>query len=218
MGLLFHKKFLWLSVVISLGIVIISFFYSRNYLLHHQLNYSSDQYYQRIYQSLANGILIGAPNASNTIIIYESLLCSGCANFSLNQLPDIINLYVNDNRAKIIIYPMPPKETMKASLCAWREGKILDYEKYFFQHQKQFIKDKDDQEIISFAQKSNLDLASFKKCYLDKNKIYDKIIQDWLNQAQKDKVQYTPTIIVNGKKLIYNGTDEIIDQIGEEME
>ena len=210
-----QKRIIWLSISISLLIIISSYLYAWNYLAKSRQEKISPRQAQQIYQSMTDGLLIGSANAPNSIVVYESLLCHACANFNLNQIPKIIDLYVKTGRARVTIYPMPPKETMKASLCAWQEGRLLSYEKYFFQHQKQFIKDKNSQEIIDFARKLKLD--SFENCYRNKNSVYDKIIQNWLNQAKKNKIKYTPAIFINGKAIIYNGTDEVIDRIGEKI-
>ena len=212
-----HKKSIWISLFISLVIIILSFFYSRGYLIRHQKNYFSLKQYQQIYQSTNNGLIIGSDDAPNKIEIYSSLLCRACANFSLHQLPEIINQYVKSNRAKIIIHPMPPRETMKASICAWQQGRLLEYEQYFFNHQQEFFHDQNSQEIISFSYQTKLNSDLFKKCYQDQNQIYNKIIQNWLNQSEKNKIKYTPTIFVNGKEIIYNGRSEVIDRIGEKL-
>jgi len=150
-------------------------------------------------------ILVGNKDAKITIIAYESLTCSHCANFHINIFPDLKKEYIDTGLAKIEFRHFPldiaALNASKISQCK-NDGKseILNS---LYLNQNQWVKGKTIEDVNENLKKFlinegfNIDLE---KCTTNKE-IEDFILNDRIEGAKKFKVNATPTIIINGKKF-----------------
>ena len=150
-------------------------------------------------------ILVGNKDAKITIIAYESLTCSHCANFHINIFPDLKKEYIDTGLAKIEFRHFPldiaALNASKISQCK-NDGKseILNS---LYLNQNQWVKGKTIEDVNENLKKFlinegfNIDLE---KCTTNKE-IEDFILNDRIEGAKKFKVNATPTIIINDKKF-----------------
>ena len=150
-------------------------------------------------------IMIGNKDAKITIITYESLTCSHCANFHINVYPELKRDYIDTGIAKIEFRHFPLDaaafNASKLSQCK-NDGRteILDS---LFLNQTKWVKGKTIDEInenlMKFLESEGFDL-DFNKCTTNKN-IEDFILNDRIEGVKKFKVNATPTIIINDEKF-----------------
>tara|TARA_B100000902_G_C26904658_1_gene713853 strand:+ start:21 stop:608 length:588 start_codon:yes stop_codon:yes gene_type:complete len=150
-------------------------------------------------------IVVGNKEAKITIIVYESLTCSHCANFHINVLPNLKRHYIDTGIAKIEFRHFPLDvaafNASKIAQCK-NDGKpnILNI---LYLNQQKWIKgktiDEVNENLIKFLMSENIKI-DFDKCINDKN-IEDFVLNDRIEGVKKFKVNATPTIIINGKKF-----------------
>ena len=150
-------------------------------------------------------IIAGNKNAKITIIAYESLTCSHCADFHKNVYPQLKKDYIDTGLVKIEFRHFPLDvaafNASKISQCKSNESlKILNS---LYSNQQAWVRGKNVEEINdnlkTFIKNQGFDL-DFEKCINDK-KIEDYVLNDRIEGTKKFKVNATPTIIINNKKF-----------------
>ena len=150
-------------------------------------------------------IIVGNEQAKITIITYESLTCSHCADFHINVYPELKRDYIDTGIVKIEFRHFPldiiALNASKISQCKNDGGsEILDS---LFLNQNKWVKgktvDKINDNLKKFLESEGFNL-DFNKCITDK-KIEDFILNDRIEGVKKFKVNATPTIIINDKKF-----------------
>ena len=150
-------------------------------------------------------IIVGNKNAKITIIAYESLTCSHCADFHKNVYPQLKKNYIDTGLVKIEFRHFPLDvaafNASKISQCKSNESlKILNS---LYSNQQAWVRGKNVEEINdnlkTFIKNQGFDL-DFEKCINDK-KIEDYVLNDRIEGTKKFKVNATPTIIINNKKF-----------------
>jgi protein-disulfide isomerase len=150
-------------------------------------------------------IVVGNQDAKITIITYESLTCSHCANFHINIYPELKKEYIDTGIAKIEFRHFPLDvaafNASKVSQCKNNgDSAILDS---LFLNQPKWVKGKTIQEVNEnlkkFLKSEGFDL-DFNKCTANKN-IEEFVLNDRIEAVKKFKVNATPTIIINNKKF-----------------
>jgi len=150
-------------------------------------------------------IVVGNQDAKITIITYESLTCSHCANFHINIFPELKKEYIDTGIAKIEFRHFPLDvaafNASKVSQCKNNgDSAILDS---LYLNQPKWVKGKTIQEVNEnlkkFLKSEGFDL-DFNKCTANKN-IEEFILNDRIEAVKKFKVNATPTIIINNKKF-----------------
>ena len=150
-------------------------------------------------------IMEGNKDAKITIITYESLTCSHCANFHINVYPELKKNFIDTGLARIEFRHFPldvaALNASKISQCKSNIGlKILD-SLYF--NQSKWVKGQtieDVNENLKKFLKSETFDVDFNKCTTNKN-IEDFILNDRIEGVKKFKVNATPTIIINDEKF-----------------
>ncbi len=166
-------------------------------------------------------IMIGNKDAKISIIVYESLTCSHCANFHINVLPELKRDYIDTGIAYIEFRHFPLDvaafNASKVAQCK-NDGssKILNN---LYLNQSKWIKGNTIEEInenlknFLVSEKIKVD---FDICTTDKN-IEDFILNDRIEGVKKFKVNATPTIIINEKKfektLNYKNLKKILEKL-----
>ena len=152
---------------------------------------------QRIYE--------GNKDAKVTIITYESLTCSHCADFHKNVYPQLKKEFIDTGLVKIEFRHFPlDMAALNASKIAQcnNDGKS-DLLHFLFSNQKKWAIG----ETVEAANKNLKKLlkdeniaVDFEKCTNNKN-IEDYVLNDRIEGVKKFKVNATPTIIINNKKF-----------------
>ena len=152
-----------------------------------------------------NRIIIGNKEAKISIIAYESLTCSHCANFHINVLPDLKKDFIDKGLAKIEFrhFPLDIAAFNASKIAQCKNDGNSDILNTLYLNQPKWIKGKTVNEVNENLKKflaSEGITVDFNKCTSDKN-IEDFVLNDRIEGAKKFKVNATPTIIINDKKF-----------------
>ena len=150
-------------------------------------------------------IVIGKENAKISIIAYESLTCSHCANFHMDVLPNLKKEYIDTGLAKIEFRHFP------LDVAAFNASKIVQCKNdgnpeilnSLYLNQSKWIKGNTIEEVNENLKKflvSEGIKVDFNKCTTNKS-IEDFVLNDRIEGVKKFKVNATPTIIINDKKF-----------------
>ena len=158
-----------------------------------------------IYAEDIKRIIVGNKDAKITVIAFESLTCSHCANFHKNVYPKLKKEYIDTGLAKIEFRHFPLDiaafNASKVSQCNNNgDSKILNS---LFENQQKWVKGNTVKEANANLQKflisEGFDI-DFEKCINDKE-IEDFVLNDRIDGVKKFKVNATPTIIINNEKF-----------------
>ena len=150
-------------------------------------------------------IISGNENAKITIIAYESLTCSHCANFHKEIYPKLKNDYIDTGLVKIEFrhFPLDIAALNAAKISQCRQDKSLEILERLYSNQQGWVKGSSFEEVNENLKKFLKDEAfdiNFEKCINDKE-IEDFILNDRIEGTKKFKVNATPTIIINNEKF-----------------
>ena len=150
-------------------------------------------------------IFVGNKDAKITIIAFESLTCSHCANFHEDVYPQLKKEYLDTGLAKIEFRHFPldiaALNASKVSQCK-NDGDSSMLNSLYANQQK-WVKGSSVEEANENLQKfleSEGFNVDFKKC-IENKEIEDFILNDRIDGVKKYKVNATPTIIINDKKF-----------------
>ena len=147
----------------------------------------------------------GKESAKITIIAYESLTCSHCADFHTDVYPDLKKEFIEKGLVKIEFRNFP------LDIAAFNASKIgqcnndgkSDLIHILFSGQKKWARGKTPEKATEYLKKfleSEGVSLDFEKCLSDKS-IEDYVLNDRIEGVKKFKVNATPTIIINDKKF-----------------
>ncbi len=150
-------------------------------------------------------IIAGNKNAKITIIAYESLTCSHCADFHRDIYPQLKKDYIDTGLAKIEFRHFPLDvaafNASKISQCKRDEGlKILNS---LYSNQQEWVRgstvDEINNNLKKFIENQGFKM-NFENCISNKE-IEDFVLNDRVEGVKKFKVNATPTIIINDEKF-----------------
>lgn len=150
-------------------------------------------------------IISGNKDAKITIIAYESLTCSHCANFHKDVYPLLKKDYLDTGLAKIEFRHFPldiaALNAAKVAQCNIKDSlKILES---LYSNQQSWVKgntvDEVNKNLKKFIEKEQFNI-NFEKCINDKN-IEDFVLNDRIEGTKNFKINATPTIIINNEKF-----------------
>ena len=158
-----------------------------------------------IYAEDIKRIMEGNKDAKITIITYESLTCSHCADFHKNVYPELKKKYIDTDLVKIEFRHFPLDiqafNASKVSQCRNDgQSKILHS---LFANQQKWVKgstiEKANENLQKFLDNEgfNIDLE---KCTNNKE-IEDFVLNDRIDGVKKFKINATPTVIINNEKF-----------------
>ena len=150
-------------------------------------------------------ISVGNVDAKITIIAFESLTCSHCANFHKDVYPQLKKEYLDTGLAKIEFRHFPLDiaafNASKISQCN-NDGKS-DLLHILYSNQPKWVKGNTAKEandhLKKFLKDKNINI-DFEKCTNNKS-IEDYVLNDRIEGVKKFKVNATPTIIINNEKF-----------------
>ena len=152
-----------------------------------------------------NRIYDGKENAKITIITYESLTCSHCADFHNNVYPELKKEFIDSGLVKIEFrhFPLDMAALNASKIAQCNNDGSSDLLHILFSNQKRWVKGKTLEEANSHLKKVLKDEGiniNFEKC-LNNKMIEDYVLNDRIEGVKKFKVNATPTIIINDKKF-----------------
>ena len=150
-------------------------------------------------------ITVGNKDAKITIIAFESLTCSHCANFHKNVYPELKKEYLDTGLAKIEFRHFP------LDIAAFNASKVAqcnndgnsDILESLYANQQRWVKGSSVEEANKNLQiflKNEGFSIDFESCVNNKN-IEDFVLNDRIEGAKNFKISSTPTIIINNKKF-----------------
>ena len=150
-------------------------------------------------------IISGNENAKITIIAYESLTCSHCANFHIDVYPQLKKDYIDTGLAKIEFrhFPLDIAAFNASKIAQCKNDKGLEILESLYSNQQSWVKgstiDEINKNLKKFIEKERFNI-NFEKCINDKN-IENFILNDRIEGTKNFKINATPTIIINNEKF-----------------
>ena len=150
-------------------------------------------------------IIVGNKDAKISIIAFESLTCSHCADFHKEVYPQLKNEYIDTGLAKIEFRHFPLDiaafNASKISQCKNDgESNILNR---LFSNQQKWVKgstaEEANENLKTFLVEEGIDV-NFEEC-IKNEKIEDFVLNDRIDGVKEYKVNATPTIIINNEKF-----------------
>ena len=150
-------------------------------------------------------IFVGDKDAKITIIAYESLTCSHCANFHKDIYPLLKKEYLDTGLAKIEFrhFPLDIAAFNASKVAQCKNDGNAEILESLYANQQKWVKG-------SSVEEANINLKKFlstegfnidfESCINDKQ-IEDFVLNDRIDGAKNFKVNATPTIIINNEKF-----------------
>tara|TARA_B100001093_G_C26532517_1_gene886603 strand:- start:33 stop:608 length:576 start_codon:yes stop_codon:yes gene_type:complete len=150
-------------------------------------------------------IISGNENAKITIIAYESLTCSHCADFHKNIYPQLKKDYIDTGLAKIEFrhFPLDIAALNASKIAQCKNNQSLEILESLYSNQQAWVKgstvDKINENLKKFILKEGFKI-NFENC-INNKEIEDFVLNDRIEGAKKFKINSTPTIIINNEKF-----------------
>ena len=147
----------------------------------------------------------GNKDAKVTIITYESLTCSHCADFHKNVYPQLKKEFIDTGLVKIEFrhFPLDMAALNASKIAQCSNNGKSDLLHFLFLNQKKWVIGETveaiNENLKKFLKDENI-VIDFEKCTNNKN-IEDYVLNDRIEGVKKFKVNATPTIIINNKKF-----------------
>ena len=150
-------------------------------------------------------ITVGNKDAKITIIAFESLTCSHCANFHKNVFPELKKEFLDTGIAKIEFrhFPLDIAAFNASKVAQCKNDGNSDILESLYANQQKWVKGSSIQEANENLQKflKNEGFSiDFDSCVNNKE-IEDFVLNDRIDGTKNFKVSSTPTIIINNEKF-----------------
>tara|TARA_B100000902_G_scaffold132196_1_gene130873 strand:+ start:370 stop:948 length:579 start_codon:yes stop_codon:yes gene_type:complete len=161
---------------------------------------SSNSYSQEIKR-----IIVGNIDAKISIIAFESMTCSHCADFHRNVFPKLKKEYLDTGLAKIEFrhFPLDIAAFNASKVAQCKNDGNSDILESLYANQQKWVKGSSIQEANKNLQKFLKNegfTIDFDSCVNNKE-IEDFVLNDRIDGTKNFKVSSTPTIIINNKKF-----------------
>ena len=150
-------------------------------------------------------IISGNENAKITIIAYESLTCSHCADFHQKVYPKLKKEYIDTGLVKIEFrhFPLDVAAFNASKISQCKEDQSLEILESLYSNQQDWVKGSTIEEVNNnlklFVKDQGFNI-NFEEC-LNNKVIEDFILNDRIEGTKNFKVNATPTIIINNEKF-----------------
>jgi len=150
-------------------------------------------------------IISGNEKAKITIIAYESLTCSHCADFHIDVYPQLKKDYIDTGLAKIEFrhFPLDIAALNASKIAQCNLDKSLEILDTLYSNQQAWVKGSTIEDINNnlkkFLNKEGFKI-NFEKC-LNNKEIEDFVLNDRIEGSKNFKINATPTIIINNEKF-----------------
>ena len=150
-------------------------------------------------------ILVGNKSAKISIIAFESLTCSHCANFHKDVYPLLKKEYLDTGLAKIEFrhFPLDIAAFNASKVAQCRNDGDAEILESLYANQQKWVKG-------SSVEEANINLKKFLstegfnidfEICINNKQIEDFVLNDRIDGAKNFKVNATPTIIINNEKF-----------------
>ena len=166
-------------------------------------------------------IVSGNDDARITIIAYESLTCSHCANFHKDVYPLLKKDYIDTGLAKIEFrhFPLDIAAFNASKIAQCKQDQSLEILESLYSNQQSWIKGNSIEEVNNnlknFLKEEGF-VLDFEKC-INNKEIEDFVLNDRIEGTKNFKVNATPTIIINNEKfeksLNYKNLKKILEKL-----
>ena len=150
-------------------------------------------------------ITSGNENAKITIIAYESLTCSHCANFHKDVYPKLKKDYIDTGLVKIEFrhFPLDVAAFNAAKISQCHQNKSLTILESLYSNQQVWVKGNTVEEVNNNLKEFLINEGfniNYENC-INNKEIEDFVLNDRIEGTKKFKVNATPTIIINNEKF-----------------
>ena len=148
---------------------------------------------------------VGRKDAPVTIYEYASATCPHCADFHINEWPQIKKEYVDTGKARFVFREFPLDQVALAAFMLVRCAAGDDPEKYHavlgmvMKTQREWAKNPKEG-LMKVMRMAGMDEKKFDACLKDE-KLAKAIVNGARNASRDLKVQSTPTFFINGRKV-----------------
>ena len=152
-----------------------------------------------------NRIFSGNENAKITIIAYESLTCSHCADFHKIVYPKLKKDFIDTGHVKLEFrhFPLDIAALNAAKIAQCKKDQSLEILESLYFNQQDWVKGSTIEEVNNnlklFVKNQGFNI-NFEEC-LNNKVIEDFILNDRVEGTKNFKVNATPTIIINNEKF-----------------
>ena len=152
-----------------------------------------------------NRIIAGNKDAKITIIAYESLTCSHCADFHKDIYPQLKKDFIDTGLAKIEFrhFPLDVAAFNASKISQCKSNASLKILNSLYLNQQEWVRGNSVEEINDYLKKFIKNQGfeiNFEKC-INNKEIEDFVLNDRIEGTKKFKVNATPTIIINDEKF-----------------
>ena len=150
-------------------------------------------------------IVVGNKDAKITIIAFESLTCSHCANFHKDVYPELKKDYLDTGLVKIEFrhFPLDVAAFNASKVAKCKNDGDSNILNSLYENQQKWVKGSSAEEanknLKKFINSEGFDV-DFEKC-INNKEIEDFVLNDRIDGVKNFKVNATPTIIINNKKF-----------------
>jgi protein-disulfide isomerase len=158
--------------------------------------------------SVADGgdMELGNPNAPVTLIEYASATCSHCARFDRDVFPTLKARYIDTGKIRYVFreFLTPPVPVAAAAFvlarCAGKEKYFQVVEAVFRSQEEMFATQDSRTPLLRIAKSMGMTEDGFNTCLSDAAAL-DAVQKRADRGATEDKIEGTPTFLVNGKQV-----------------
>ncbi len=166
-----------------------------------------------------NDRFLGPAEAPVTIIEYSSLTCPHCASFHKDTLPQIKKLWIDAGKARLVYrhYPLDGLALRAAAVAnCMQNEQHFGFLDVLFRSQQNWSRSQDPVGALSqLAKLAGMDQSTFDSCISDEKEM-EQILARARAGAEAFDVRSTPTLIVNGKKVVGAMTYEDFEKVLQE--
>jgi predicted DsbA family dithiol-disulfide isomerase len=161
---------------------------------------------------VGDSFVMGPPDAPITIVEFGDFQCSFCAR--AHPILERLVLEHTDIRLvwKFALHPFHDwaRGAASAALAAGEQGKFWEMQNLLFEHQD----DLSERQLFMLAEQLGLDMNSFSKSFMSIR--HQQIMDDDTKLARNLDVYSTPTLFVNGRKIVgirpYESMVQVMDE------
>lgn len=183
----------------------------------------------------AEGRFLGDPDASVDFVIYSDFQCPFCKQFDDEDLPLVVENFVESGDVRVEWRPMPiisgmadipldsseneSMQSSEAAMCAADQGEFWPYSEALFEAQGAENSDVYHDEMLKeTAAELGLDSEAFNAC-LDSGEKEDEVLEIREDAIERG-VNGTPTFLINDQLVSYTaqGYDRLEDQLNDALE
>ena len=149
---------------------------------------------------------LGKSNAKVTFVEFTDFQCPFCQRFFTDAYKQIKEKYVDTGKVKIVFrhYPLPfhanAQKAGEAAECANRQGKFIQYHDVLFTKGQADGTGLDVASLKQYASDLKLNTSKFNSC-LDNGETA-QVVKDDMAAGQAAGVSGTPTMFVNGNRIV----------------